>query len=201
MLEEKSCVTYIKKEELFMSRIGVLPIKIPENVNLNVNEKNEVHVKGPKGELKRWVDPAIKINADEDQVTLERATESKKHKSLHGLYRVLINNMVEGVSDGFSITLEFVGVGFRAEAKGQILEMNVGYSHEIHFLLPEEIQVEAKTERRSNPKVTFSSHDKELLGMVAAKVRALRPPEPYKGKGIKYTGEWIRRKAGKAGNV
>ena len=201
MLEEKSCVTYIKKEELFMSRIGVLPIKIPENVNLNVDDKNEVHVKGPKGEMTRWVDPAIKINLDEDQVTLERATESKKHKSLHGLYRVLINNMVEGVSEGFSITLEFVGVGFRAEAKGQILEMNVGYSHEIHFLLPDEIKVEAKTERRSNPKVTLSSHDKELLGMVAAKVRALRPPEPYKGKGIKYTGEWIRRKAGKAGNV
>jgi large subunit ribosomal protein L6 len=184
-----------------MSRIGVLPIKVPEGVNVNVNDKNEVNVKGPKGELTRWVDPAIKVNAEDDQITLERASESKKHKSLHGLYRVLVYNMVEGVSNGFSITLEFNGVGFRAEAKGQVLEMNVGYSHEIHFEIPEEVKVEAKTERRSNPKVTFTSHDKELLGAVAAKVRALRPPEPYKGKGIKYVGEWIRRKAGKAGNV
>lgn len=184
-----------------MSRIGILPVQIPDGVNISVSDKNEVHVKGPKGELTRLVDPAIKINVEENQITLERANESKKQKSLHGLYRVLIANMVEGVSNGFSITLEFNGVGYRAEAKGQVLEMNVGYSHEIHFEIPEEVKVEAKTERRSNPKVTFTSHDNELLGMVAAKVRALRPPEPYKGKGIKYEGEWIRRKAGKAGNV
>ena len=184
-----------------MSRIGGLPIKIPQGVNINVNDKNEVHVKGPKGEITRWVDPAIQIKTEEEQIILERASESKKHKSLHGLYRALLNNMVEGVSEGFSIQLEFNGVGFRAEAKGQILEMNVGFSHEIHFEIPEEVKVETVTERRSNPKVTFSSHDKELLGMVAAKVRAIRPPEPYKGKGIKYVGEWIRRKAGKAGSV
>jgi large subunit ribosomal protein L6 len=184
-----------------MSRIGVLPVKIPEGVNVKVNDHNEVNVKGPKGEIDQWIDPAIEVNVEEDQVVLSRKSDVKRIKSLHGLYRSLINNMVEGVSKGFEIQLEFDGVGFRAEAKGQILEMHVGYSHAIHFEIPEEIKVEAKTERRSNPKVTLTSHNKELVGMVAAKIRALRPPEPYKGKGIKYVGEWIRRKAGKAGNV
>ncbi|MFO8236343.1 MAG: 50S ribosomal protein L6 [Bacteroidales bacterium] len=184
-----------------MSRIGVLPVQIPDGVNVNVNESNEVHVKGPKGELTRKVDPAINVEVKEQEVVLSRSSDIKKYKSLHGLYRSLINNMVEGVSKGYQIQLELEGVGFRAEAKGQILEMNIGYSHPIHFEIPEEITVEAKTERRSNPKVTLTSHDKELLGMVAAKIRALRPPEPYKAKGIKYVGEWIRRKAGKAGNV
>lgn len=183
-----------------MSRIGLLPVQIPEGVNVTVND-NEVHVKGPKGELKRKVDPAINVEVKDQEVKVTRSSDIKKYKSLHGLYRSLINNMVEGVSKGYEIQLEFEGVGFRAEAKGQILEMNVGYSHSIHFEIPEEIKVEAKTERRSNPKVTLTSHDKELLGMVAAKIRALRPPEPYKGKGIRYVGEWIRRKAGKAGNV
>ncbi len=184
-----------------MSRIGVLPVKIPEGVNITVNDHNEVNVKGPKGEIGQWIDPAIQVNVEEDEVVLTRKTDIKRVKSLHGLYRALISNMVEGVSKGFEIQLEFDGVGFRAEAKGQILEMNIGFSHPIHFEIPEEVKVEAKTERRSNPKVTLSSHNKELLGMVAAKIRALRPPEPYKGKGIRYVGEWIRRKAGKAGSV
>lgn len=184
-----------------MSRIGVLPVKIPEGVNVSVNDKNEINVKGPKGEITKIFDPAMKIRVEDDNVVVERATDNKKHKSLHGLTRVLLQNMVEGVSKGYQIQLEFNGVGYRAEAKGQILEMSIGYSHEIHFEIPQEVKVEAKTERRSNPKVTLTSHDKELVGLVAAKIRALRPPEPYKGKGIKYVGEWIRRKAGKAGSV
>ncbi|MFP4621374.1 MAG: 50S ribosomal protein L6 [Bacteroidales bacterium] len=184
-----------------MSRIGVLPVNIPEGVNVSVNEKNEVHVKGPKGEISRIFDPSITVKVEDDQVVLSRASDSKKHKSLHGLSRALINNMVEGVSQGYTIQLEFIGVGYRAEAKGQILEMSIGFSHDIHFEIPEEVQVESKTERRSNPKVTLTSHDKELIGQVAAKIRSMRPPEPYKGRGIKYAGERIRRKAGKAGNV
>ncbi|MBS3768636.1 MAG: 50S ribosomal protein L6 [Bacteroidales bacterium] len=184
-----------------MSRIGVLPINIPEGVNVSVDDKNEVHVKGPKGEISRIFDPSISIQVKDDQVSLSRASDSKKHKALHGLSRSLIQGMVEGVSQGYSVQLEFDGVGYRAEAKGQVLEMSVGFSHDIHFEIPEEIQLEATTQRRSNPKVTLSSHDKELLGQVASKIRAIRPPEPYKGRGIKYVGERIRRKAGKAGNV
>ncbi len=184
-----------------MSRIGVQPIQLPSGVHVSVDENNEVHVKGPKGESSRVIDPAITVEVDDQQVVLSRKSNQKKIKALHGLSRALINNMVEGVSQGYSIQLEFNGVGYRAEAKGQVLEMSVGYSHDIHFEIPEEIQLEAKTERRSNPKVTLTSHDKELLGEVAAKIRNLRPPEPYKGKGIRYVNEWIRRKAGKAGNV
>ena len=184
-----------------MSRIGVLPVNIPEGVNISVSEKNEVHVKGPKGEISRIFDPSVTIEVKDGQILLSRASNSKRHKSLHGLSRSLIHGMVEGVSNGYSLQLEFDGVGYRAEAKGQILEMSIGYSHDIHFEIPEEVQVEAKTERRRNPRVTLTSYDKELLGQVAAKIRSMRPPEPYKGKGIKYVGEWIRRKAGKAGNV
>lgn len=184
-----------------MSRIGLQPIEIPSGVNISVDDNNEVHVKGPKGEISRVIDPAIQVEVKEQEVVLTRSSNVKKVKSLHGLSRAIINNMVEGVSNGFSIRLEFNGVGYRAEAKDQILEMSVGFSHDIHFEVPEEIKLESKTERRSNPKVTLTSHDKELLGEVAAKIRGLRPPEPYKGKGIRYVDEWIRRKAGKAGNV
>ena len=184
-----------------MSRIGIQPVQIPSGVNITVDDNNEVHVKGPKGEISRLIDPAIKVDVNEQEVVLSRSNNVKKVKALHGLSRALVNNMVEGVSEGFSITLEFIGVGYRAEAKGQVLEMSVGYSHDIHFEVPEEIKLEAKTERRSNPKVTLTSHDKELLGEVAARLRRLRPPEPYKGKGIRYVDEWVRRKAGKAGNV
>jgi large subunit ribosomal protein L6 len=184
-----------------MSRIGIQPIEIPSGVSVSVDDNNEVHVKGPKGEISRVIDPAIQVEVNEQQVVLSRKSNVKKVKALHGLSRALINNMVTGVSQGYSIQLEFNGVGYRAEAKGQILEMSIGYSHDVHFEIPEEVQLEAKTERRSNPKVTLTSHDKELLGEVAAKIRGLRPPEPYKGKGIRYVDEWIRRKAGKAGNV
>jgi len=184
-----------------MSRIGLQPIQIPSGVEVKVDDNNEVHVKGPKGEISRIIVPSINVEVNDGQVVLSRKSEVKKVRALHGLSRALVNNMVVGVAEGYSITLEFFGVGYRAEAKGQILEMSVGYSHDIHFEVPDEVKVESKTERRKNPKVTLTSHDKELLGEVAAKIRAIRPPEPYKAKGIRYVDEWIRRKAGKAGNV
>ena len=183
-----------------MSRIGNLPIPVPEGVTVEI-QGHTVHVKGPLGELSQDVDPEIRVAVDDGQVVVSRPTDQKRHKSMHGLYRSLINNMVEGVSKGFEIKLEFVGVGFRAEAKGQLLEMSIGYSHDIVFELPPEIKVEAKTERRSSPIVTLKSHDKQLLGHVAAKIRSLRKPEPYKGKGIRFVGEQIRRKAGKTASV
>lgn len=181
-----------------MSRIGKLPVEIPQGVTVNVAKDNTVTVKGPVGELTQKVDPDIKIEVEEGKVELTRPTEQKRHKSIHGLYRSLVNNMVIGVSKGYTIEQEFVGVGYKAEAKGQILEMSLGYSHDIHFKLPKEIKVEAKTERRAAPIVTLKSADKQLLGQVAAKIRSLRPPEPYKGKGIKFVGEELRKKAGKS---
>jgi large subunit ribosomal protein L6 len=184
-----------------MSRIGNLPIEIPQGVTVEVASDNTVTVKGPVGELKQKVDPDIKLNINEGQLTLQRPTEQKRHKALHGLYRALLYNMVFGVSEGFTIQQEFVGVGYKAEAKGQVLEMSLGYSHDIYMKLPAEIKVEAKTERRSNPIVTLKSADKQLLGQVASKIRSLRPPEPYKGKGIKFVGEQIRKKAGKSASV
>ncbi|MFO7844132.1 MAG: 50S ribosomal protein L6 [Bacteroidales bacterium] len=184
-----------------MSRIGILPVKIPGGVTITVNDSNEVLVKGPKGELTQKVDQDIQVEVKDDQVELKRLGEEKRHKSLHGLYRSLINNMVIGVSEGYTIKQELVGVGYRAEAKGQILELNLGYSHDIHFQIPEEIQVEAKQERRNNPIITLTSCNKQLIGEVAAKIRSFRPPEPYKGKGIKFVGEQLRRKAGKSASV
>jgi large subunit ribosomal protein L6 len=180
-----------------MSRIGNLPIDIPKGVALSVDSSNLVTVKGPLGELKQKVDPDIKIAVADNQITISRPTDQKRHRSLHGLYRSLIANMVKGVSVGFVIEQELVGVGYRAEAKGQNLELALGYSHEVLFQIPNEVKVEAKTEKRSNPVITLKSADKQLLGVVAAKIRALRKPEPYKGKGIKFVGEKIRRKAGK----
>ncbi len=184
-----------------MSRIGNLPISVPEGVTLQVSETNLVTVKGPKGELTQQVHPDIKIEVKDNELVVSRPSEQKEHKSMHGLYRSLINNMVEGVSKGFEIKLELVGVGYRAEAKGQILELSLGYSHDIVIELPPEIKLEAKTERRSNPVITLSSIDKQLLGHVASKIRSFRKPEPYKGKGIKFVGEQIRRKAGKSASV
>ncbi|MGC9373446.1 MAG: 50S ribosomal protein L6 [Bacteroidales bacterium] len=184
-----------------MSRIGILPVKIPGGVTVTVNDTNEVLVKGPKGELSQKVDQDIQVEVKDDQVELKRLGEEKRHKSLHGLYRSLINNMVIGVSEGFTIQQELVGVGYRAEAKGQILELSLGYSHDIHFQIPDEVKVEAKQERRSNPIITLTSCDKQLIGEVAAKIRSFRPPEPYKGKGIKFVGEQLRRKAGKSASV
>src|SRR6056297_604743 len=162
-----------------MSRIGILPVEIPEGVNVTVEEGNVVKVKGPLGELSQDVNRDIKVSVDDNQIKLSRPTDQKRHKSLHGLYRVLIYNMVEGVTKGYEIKLELVGVGFRAEAKGQMLELSLGYSHDIYFELPPEIKVETKTERRSNPVVTLKSHDKQLIGHVASKIRSLRLPEPY----------------------
>lgn len=184
-----------------MSRIGILPIKIPGGVTININDANEVLVKGPKGEISQKVDPEIKVEVKDDQVELQRLGEEKRHKALHGLYRSLINNMVIGVSEGFTIQQELVGVGYRADVKGQVLELSLGYSHDIHFQIPDEVKVEAKQERRSNPIVTLTSCDKQLIGEVAAKIRSFRPPEPYKGKGIKFVGEQLRRKAGKSASV
>ncbi|MGC9344898.1 MAG: 50S ribosomal protein L6, partial [Bacteroidales bacterium] len=156
---------------------------------------------GPKGELEQQVDFDLKVEIKDGQLTIARPTEQKRHKAMHGLYRSLIYNMVKGVSEGYEIKQELVGVGYRAEAKGQILEMSIGYSHDIHIMLPKEINVTAVTERRSNPIITLTSADKQLIGQVAAKIRSLRPPEPYKGKGIKFVGEEIRRKAGKSASV
>jgi large subunit ribosomal protein L6 len=181
-----------------MSRIGKLPIKLPQGVTVAVKPDNTVTVKGPKGELSQLVDPDIKVDIKDGIVVVERPTEQKRHKSMHGLYRSLINNMVHGVSDGYKIAMEVVGVGYKAEAKGQILELSLGYSHDIHFQIPDEVKVEAKTERRSNPVITLTSSDKQLIGQVAAKIRSFREPEPYKGKGIKFVGEVLRKKAGKS---
>jgi large subunit ribosomal protein L6 len=184
-----------------MSRIGILPITIPQGVTINIDGNNLATVKGPKGELQQQIDPSLKVNVEEGQVTLERSDEEIRSKSMHGLYRSLLNNMVTGVSEGYTIQLELVGVGYRAEAKGQVLELSLGYSHDIHFRIPNEVTLEAKTERRSNPVVTLTSADKQLIGQVAAKIRSFRPPEPYKGKGIKFVGEQLRRKAGKSASV
>ena len=184
-----------------MSRIGKLPIQIPAGVTVTVSPDNIVVVKGPKGELSRKVDRDITVEIKENQVLVQRPTEQKRHRALHGLYRALINNMVVGVSKGFTIQQELVGVGYKAESKGQVLELSLGYSHDIHFLIPNEVKVETKTEKRSNPVITLTSADKQLLGLVAAKIRSLRKPEPYKGKGIRFVGEQIRKKAGKSASA
>lgn len=181
-----------------MSRIGKLPIPIPAGVTITVSPENLVTVKGPKGELQQKVDPDIKVETRDGNIELSRPTDQKRHRSLHGLYRALINNMVTGVSKGFTIQQEVVGVGFKAESKGQLLDLSLGYSHDIDFQLPPEVKVETKTERRSNPVITLTSNDKQLIGQVAAKIRSLRKPEPYKGKGVKFVNETLRKKAGKS---
>ncbi|MDN5212342.1 50S ribosomal protein L6 [Fulvivirgaceae bacterium BMA12] len=180
-----------------MSRIGKKPITIAEGVTVDVNSDNVVTVKGPKGELSRSIDPEIKINIADGVLTLERPTEQKRHKSLHGLYRALINNMVVGVTEGYKKELELVGVGYKASEQGNVLELSLGYSHSIFFMVPKELKVSAKTDKGKSPRVTFEGIDKELIGEVAAKLRSLRKVEPYKGKGIRFVGEQIRRKAGK----
>ncbi len=184
-----------------MSRIGNLPISLPAGVSVDISDTNLVSVKGPLGELSVQVNPDIKVEKKENTLELSRSSDSKNHKSLHGLYRALINNTVVGVSEGYKKELELVGVGYRAEAKGQQLELSLGYSHDFIIELPVEIKLEAKTERRQNPIITLTSIDKQLIGHVAAKIRSLRPPEPYKGKGVKFVGEQLRRKAGKSASV
>lgn len=181
-----------------MSRIGKLPVNLPKGVSVSVNDDNVVSVKGPLGELSQNVAKDLKVEVEGDQLVINRPSDDKIHKSMHGLYRALIANMVTGVSTGYTKQLELVGVGYRAEAKGQRLEMSLGYSHDIILELPPEVKVETKTEKRANPIITLSSNDKQLIGQVAAKIRSLRPPEPYKGKGIKFVGEELRRKAGKS---
>lgn len=181
-----------------MSRIGKLPIVIPDKVNITIGNDNTITVKGPLGELKQKVDTDITVKVEDKTLLVSRPSEQKRHKSLHGLYRSLINNMVEGVSKGYTLNQELVGVGYRAEAKGQLLEMSLGFSHEIIMQLPPEVKVTTVTEKRANPIITLVSHDKQLIGQVAAKIRSLRAPEPYKGKGIKFVNEVLRRKAGKS---
>jgi large subunit ribosomal protein L6 len=184
-----------------MSRIGKLPIELPEGVTFQVSDDNIVTVKGPKGELNQKVNPDITLKQEDNKIIVMRPSEQKDHRSMHGLYRSLINNMVEGVSKGYEKKLELVGVGYRAETKGQLLELSLGYSHDIIFELPPEVKVEAVTQRRSNPVITLTSIDKQLIGHIASKIRSLRKPEPYKGKGVKFVGEQLRRKAGKSASV
>lgn len=184
-----------------MSRIGKLPVNLPSGVTITVGDDHVVSVKGPLGTLSQKIDSDIKVEVENNEIILSRPSDEKRLKSLHGLYRALIANMVAGVSKGYRKDLELVGVGYRAEANGQRLEMSLGYSHDIIMELPQEIKVETKTEKRSNPVIMLSSIDKQLIGHVAAKIRSLRPPEPYKGKGIKFVGEQLRRKAGKSAGV
>lgn len=181
-----------------MSRIGSLPIEIPEGVEVTISDRNLVSVKGPLGELEQQVDKNITVKKEGTAILLERHTEQKSHKAFHGLFRSLIANMITGVSQGYKKELELIGVGYRASNQGQLLELSLGYSHTIIIQLPKEIKLETVTERGKPPAIKLESHDKQLIGHYAAKIRSLRKPEPYKGKGVKYAGEYIRRKAGKA---
>lgn len=183
-----------------MSRIGKAPIEIPAGVTVAV-EGNVITVKGPKGELKQTFNPELTINIEGNVLTVTRPSDNREHRSQHGLYRALINNMVVGVSTGYRKEMELVGVGYRANATGQVLELSLGFSHAIYIKLPVEIKVETKSERNKNPLIILESDDKQLLGQVCAKIRSLRKPEPYKGKGIKFVGEVIRRKSGKSASA
>lgn len=180
-----------------MSRVGKNPINIPNGVQVTING-HDVAVKGPKGTLTQTVEDGIEVKVEGTQVVLSRATEQKRHRALHGLYRALINNMVIGVSTGFKVEQELVGVGYRASNQGNLLDLVLGYSHHVVFDLPSEIKVATRQDKGQNPIITLESHDKQLLGQVAARIRSLRTPEPYKGKGIKFVGEQLRRKAGKS---
>ena len=185
-----------------MSRIGKLPVNLPAGVSVTVGSDNVVKVKGPLGELVQKVDTDITVTVEGDVVKVARPTDQPRHRSMHGLYRSLIHNMVLGVSHGYTIKQEFVGVGYRVDVKGQVIEMSLGYSHDIHLLLPIEVKAVAEVVKKgANPVLTLTSFDKQLIGMVAAKIRSLRKPEPYKGKGIKFVGEQLRRKAGKSASA
>ena len=181
-----------------MSRIGKNPVVIPQGVTVTVGKDNVVTVKGPKGELKEAIDRDIIVEVAEGQVTFARPTDQGRHRAMHGLYRALVGNMVKGVTDGFEKKLELVGVGYKAANQGNILDLALGYSHNIVVEVPDELKVATAQEKGQNPTITLTGIDKQLLGAVAAKIRSLRKPEPYKGKGVKYVGEYIRRKAGKA---
>ncbi|MBW6459594.1 MAG: 50S ribosomal protein L6 [Bacteroidales bacterium] len=181
-----------------MSRIGKQPINLPAGVQVSIADDNTVTVKGPLGELVQKVHPDIKVEITDGHIQVSRPSDERNHRSMHGLYRSLLANMVKGVSEGFKTVQELVGVGYKAQATGQMLELTLGFSHYIAFELPPEIKVETLTERGKNPTITLTSIDKQLIGQVAAKIRSLRKPEPYKGKGIRFAGEVIRTKAGKA---
>ena len=180
-----------------MSRIGKSPISLPKGVECKVGENNVIQVKGPKGTLVQKIDRDIEVKIEDGVLSVSRPTEQKRHKALHGLYRSLLSNMVTGVSEGFSKELELVGVGYRASNQGQVLEIAVGYSHPIIMMIPKEVKLATVTEKGKNPTIILESNDKQLLGAIAAKIRSFRSPEPYKGKGIKYSDEVLRRKAGK----
>jgi len=182
-----------------MSRIGKQPITIPSGVTFNFSkEKNLVTVKGPKGELRQVIEPDFEVKQENNTITLERPTEQKRHKAMHGLYRALIANMVEGVSKGYKAQMELVGVGYKANAQSNVLELSLGYSHNVFVAVPPELKVSAFQEKGGNPTIVLEGTDKQLIGQVAAKIKSLRKVEPYKGKGIRFTGEYVRRKAGKA---
>jgi large subunit ribosomal protein L6 len=181
-----------------MSRIGKAPVALPAGVTVTVSSDNVVTVKGPKGELKEAVDRDVTVKVEDGNVVLSRPTDQIRHRAMHGLYRSLINNMVKGVTDGYKKDLELVGVGFKAANTGNTLDLALGYSHNIIFEIPKELKVATLTEKGQNPKIMLEGIDKQLIGQVAAKLRGLRKPEPYKGKGVKYAGEILRRKAGKA---
>lgn len=181
-----------------MSRIGKQPITIPAGVTVTVGKDNVITVKGPKGELKESIDRDIKVEVEGNEVKLTRPTDQIRHRAMHGLYRALLNNLVKGVTDGYKKQLELVGVGYKAANTGNTLDLALGYSHNIIFEVPKELKVATVTEKGKNPLITLEGIDKQLLGAVAAKIRSLRKPEPYKGKGVKYSDEVVRRKAGKA---
>ncbi len=183
-----------------MSRIGKAPIEIPAGVTVQVKD-NVVTVKGPKGELSQEVNPVITVEQEGNHIHLTRPNDERENRAMHGLYRALVHNMVVGVSEGYKKEMELVGVGYRANAANNVLELSLGFSHAIYIKLPKEIKVEAKSERNKNPLIILESADKQLLGQVCAKIRSLRKPEPYKGKGIKFVGEIIRRKSGKSANA
>ena len=180
-----------------MSRIGNAPISVPGGVTIDVNADNLVKVKGPKGELTQQIDSALSVNVEDGTLTVSRPDDTKRNRSMHGLYRSLINNMVVGVTEGYTLTLEAVGVGYRASNSGQLLELSLGYSHPIHFSIPDDVKLETVTEKGKPPRIILTSIDKQLVGQIAAKIRSFRKPEPYKGKGVRFQGENIRRKAGK----
>lgn len=180
-----------------MSRIGKAPITVPAGVTISVDDANVVTVKGPKGELKQKVDPDITVSLEDGTLTVSRPTDQGRHRSMHGLYRTLISNMVIGVSEGYVKELELEGVGYRANNKGNLLELMLGYSHPIMFYIPDEIKLETAMEKGKRPSIKLSGCDKQLVGQIAAKIRAFRKPEPYKGKGVRFKGEILRKKAGK----
>jgi len=181
-----------------MSRIGKKPVDVPKGVTITVGADNVITVKGPKGELKQTIDRDIKAEVKDGHIEFVRPTDQIRHRALHGLYRSLVSNMVKGVTEGYTRKLELIGVGFKASNQGNLLDLSLGFSHNIIFEIPKELKLATAQEKGDNPKITLEGIDKQLIGQVAAKIRGLRKPEPYKGKGVRYVGEVVRKKAGKA---